>query len=163
LLQEKSVSELNSICEGLGLPVVNDKKKAISLIMTQAEQGAQNNPVRPQAISLRTKRQDGSTIEEAAEQFKKWRKEIFTSNTSGKFSLLNAEGRAYTQDMRYIPLSIEDVRKILHQGWFFAYPGQTDLVELLSTDTEAFEYALIRKPSKGGNSFLMLHCQPKAA
>ena len=162
-LRAKEDSELRAICEGMQLSTEGTTDEMIRRIVNTSPGSPQTNPALPQAISLRSRDNQGETILQAVVAFKKWRKLIFDGKGNVKeFSLLNGEGKPYKQKMKYILCSQEAAVAIIRNEWYFQHDSQKDLLNLISSQPENFNFAIVRKHNKSGNSFLMLHCEPKA-
>lgn len=163
-LQSKDKSELQAICEPLGLPTTGTKSEIIDRLVALTEIRTQRDVTLPQAIPLRTRDENSQLIPGAAETFKQWRKLIF--NTKGnlkEFSLLNGKSRQYKARLRYVMCSEKTLKVILEKRWYLPHSSQRDLIELLKAQPENFTLCIVQKPDSQGSSWLMLHCEPKAA
>jgi hypothetical protein len=117
----------------------------------------------PQAIPLRSRDSHGQLIKGAPEAMKKWRKLIFEAQGNSKdFWLVNAEGKQYKAQLKYVLCSERALQRIIKDRWYHPHTSQKDLVTLLETHPEKFNVCIIQKTT-GGKSFMMLHCAPKAA
>lgn len=162
-LRSKDESELRAICEGMQLDTDGSADDMIRRIVNTNPGTPQVNPALPQAISLRSRNNQGETIPQAVAAFRKWRKLIFDGRDNVKeFGLLNGEGKPYKQRMKYILCTQDAAVAIVRNQWYFPHDSQKDLLNLISSQPENFNFAIVRKHNKSGNSFLMLHCEPKA-
>lgn len=164
LLQSKKESELQAMCEAFQLDTAGNKADLIDRLVSTQEPQYQRNPARPQAIPLRTRGPDGKPLPHASEVFKQWRKAIFHGKKNLKsFTLINSRGQDYQQKLRYAKCSPAALKVILENHWYMAHTSQRELVNLLNSHPENFSLTIVQKPDSQGNSWLMLHCEPKAA
>lgn len=163
-LQSKDVPELQAICEGLQLDTAGSKADLIDRLVALADARPQRDVTLPQAIPLRTRDDHEQLIPGTVDTFKKWRKLIYEAKGNLKeFSLVNSRGKQYTARLRYILCSENTLKFILEKRWYLPHNNQKDLINLLKAQPENFQLCIVQKPSSNGNSWLMLHCEPKAA
>lgn len=164
LLQKKSEPELQAMCEAFKLDTTGSKAELLDRLINLQEPQYQRNPARPQAIPLRTRGPNGQPLPHATEVLKQWRKTIFNGkNNLRPFSLINSRGETYQQKMRYAKCTEQALKVILENHWYMAHTSQRELVNLLRSHPENFNLNIVQKPDSQGNSWLMLHCEPKAA
>jgi len=164
LLQGKDEEELRAICEGMKLSTKGKKPHLLQRLMSLQDPQYQRSVARPQAIPLRTRGPNGQPLPAAMETMKKWRRLIFEGRRNTKeFSLINSRGKSYKARLRYTKCGRKSLDTILEKGWYMAHTSQRDLVNLLKNRPENFNLSIIQKPDSQGNSWLMLHCEAKAA
>lgn len=162
-LQKKNTTELKAICEGMKLETDGSREDLIDRLLTL--DFIEQRPILvPQAIPLRTRNCNSQPLDAAINAMRYWRKLIFEAQGNRKeFQLLNSKGKPYSAKLRYIRCSSETLYQIIKGGWYLPLKHNQDLIELLLKETEKFEASIIQKPDGQGNSWLMLHVQPKAA
>lgn len=164
LLQSKTKEELRAICEGMQLGTEGQKTDLLNRLMALEEPQYQRNVARSQAIPLRTRGQNGEPLPAAMETMKQWRKLIFEGKKNEKeFGLINSYGKDYKAKLRYAKCNSQTLGVILKKGWYMAHTSQRDLVNLLKSNPDRFNLTIVRKSDRQGNSWLMLHCEVKAA
>ena len=161
-LQSKETQELQAICEGLGLST-EGKHDELVRRLAATERPSQIDVTKPQAVPLRTRDEYSQPIEDAKNMFLKWRKMIFEKGGRKQFLLLNNEGKEYRTTLKYIKCSPEIAKHIIQQRWFLPLNHQKDLIEVLAGCPENFILNIIQKPDASGNSWLMLHVEPRKA
>jgi len=164
LLTAKEPPELRAICEGLQLKTEGTKEELIRRLIGE-DSTPQTSATLPQAISLCSKDPlNGKPMESAIEAFRRWRKTIFHGKGNIKdFQLLDSRGKQYKQRLRYLDCAPWQAIEIIENRWFYQHPSQADLLILIAMKPERFSFAIIRKETGNGNTFLMLHCQPRTA
>lgn len=164
LLQSKSVEELRALCESLKLDLNGQKDELLKRLISVDGHEFQRDVTRPQIIPLCTRGPSGQPLEAAAETMKKWRRLIFEAKGNTKeFCLINSNGQSYATTLKYIKCGPKALAAILNGGWLMARPHQRDLLQMLKKYPEQFEFNIVRKPDTHGNTWLMLHCEAKAA
>ena len=164
LLQSKKEPELQAMCEAFKLDTTGSKAELIDRLVSNQDPQFQRNPARPQAIPLRTRGPNGNPLPHATEVLKHWRKTIFHGkNNVRSFTLINSRGDNYQQKMRFAKCSPVALKVILENNWYMAHTSQRELLNMLDTHPEKFDLNIVQKPDSQGNSWLMLHCAPKAA
>jgi len=163
VLQDKTETELRAICEGLELSTEGSKEELLERV-TSKQYTQQTDVLLPQAIPLRSRDDEGNLIELAQKTYNKWRRLIYNTQKNWKeFKLLNAAGKEYSINMRYIRISPLALKKILEDKWYDPrYIKQRELLDCLRTNPEDFNVAIIQKFNSSGNSWIMLHVCPRA-
>lgn len=162
VLQEKTETELRAICEGLELSTEGTKEELLEHV-TSKQYIQQTDVLLPQAIPLRSRDDHGELIQLAQKTYNKWRRLIYNTDKNWKeFQLLNASGQEYAVKMRYILISPKALQKILDDKWYDPrYIKQHELINCLRTNPEDFNVTIVQKFNSSGNSFIMLHAEPK--
>jgi len=161
-LQEKSELELRAIAEGMGLKPSESKSDLIDQILELGT--TRQSPLIAQALPLRTRDNDAKPLDAAIKAFRGWRKLIFqTKGNRREFQLLNGKGKTYTANLKYIRCSEKTLLHILTEGWVLPLEHHNDIIALLKQQPGQFTTNIIQKPDGQGNSWLMLHIEPKAA
>jgi len=162
VLQQKSETELRAICEGLELSTEGTKEELLERV-TSKQYIQQTDIIQPQAIPLRSRDDEGNLIQLAQKTYNTWRRLIYNSKMNWKeFKLLNAAGKEYTVKMRYILISDRALQKILTDKWYDPrYIKQKELIDCLRTNPEDFNVTIVQKFNSSGNSWIMLHAEPK--
>lgn len=162
VLQEKQETELRAICEGLELSTEGTKDELLERI-TSKQYIQQTDILLPQAIPLRSRDDSGELIELAHKTYNNWRRLIYNTEKNWKeFQMLNASGKQYSVKMRYIRISPKALKKVLEDKWYDTrYIKQIELIDCLKTNPEDFNVTIIQKFNSSGNSWIMLHAEPK--
>ena len=147
--KSKETTESSKVCANLFNFLMGRTKKEQSSLL-------------PQGIPLRSKYSDGTSIPNTSKNYKKWRKLIFDTQGNFKnFHLINKNGKQYVSKINYIKCSKETAFHVINNEWHSAYETQSTLIKQIKKNPSQFEYSIIIKNTNNGNSFLMLHCQPK--
>lgn len=161
-LQKKSETELKAICEGLKMSTEGTKEELIEQILQLPNVHQQAPVIKAQAIPLRTRDDRSEPLEDAIKAFKGWRKMIFESRSNMKeFQLLNGKGKPYNRRMKYLNCSDKTALHIIRKGWYLPLDHHRDLIEMLKEEPSNFLLHIVQKPDSSGNSWLMLHVEPK--
>jgi hypothetical protein len=124
----------------------------------------QESVIVPQAIPLRSRDERSQPMDAAIEAMKSWRKAIFQGkNNSKEFTLVNNDGKPYQLRMRYAKCSSATLKRIIDEKFYLPLPKYKDIVEMINKMPDNYDVNIVQKPSFNGNSWLMLHVQPKAA
>lgn len=162
-LQKKSELELRAICEGMGLATEGNQQDLIDHIL-ELKATPQNSVLIPQALPLRTRDSNSQPLDAAIKAMRTWRRMIFKAKGNIKqFSLINSKGQSYISSLGYLKCSSETMLKILEQGWVLPLKQHRDLIQMLKKDPDKFSASIIQKPDTNGNSWLMLHVEPRQA
>lgn len=160
-LQKKTLSELKAICEGLKLGTTGTKSQLIDrLIYSQVV--PQISVVKPQTIPLRSRDHKSQQIDSAYKALQKWRTQIFWGKNNRKiFDLINAKGKIYQKEMKYMKCPNKTLDHIISHQWYLPVQQNKNLVEMLKNHPEKFDINIVQKSDNHGSSWLMLHIAPK--
>jgi hypothetical protein len=160
-LQNKTVLELKAICEGMQLETTGDKKDLIDRLV-QLNIVQQESVVHPQAIPLRTRDSQSHPLPAAIKCMKEWRRIIFQAKGNTRdFNLTSNDGTLYTLNMKFAKCSINVLNSIVANDWYLPLPKYKDIFALVQKNPQQFNFNIIQKPAHGGNTWLMLHIEPR--
>lgn len=161
-LVEKSDLELSAIIEGMGDKPASTREEMLKQLLSFNV--TPQVRLTAQALPLRTRGPQGLPIEDASFAFQNWRKQIFQNrNNARSFQLLNGKDKPYSVTLSYIKCEPKTLSFILENGLLMPLDKFRDIINLLKENPERFTTNIIRKPDSKGNSWLMLHVEPKTA
>ena len=162
-LQSKNMEELQALCKRMNIAIEGSEPDLIDRLMNHQEEVKQ--PVLlPQAIPLRTVDSNGRQMHDVVETIKRWRRLIYeTQGNQRNFELVNSKGEQYKARLKYLRCSLETLKGILEQKWYFAHASQQPIIDALIKRPWNFEVHIVQKPSSRGNSWVMIHVKLKAA
>lgn len=160
-LQAKPLNEIQAIARGMSLVVTENKDEMIRTMMKNVSRRL--DITRPQTIPLVTRDPKGELMPVADKVFRKWRQAMLNSYTTRNFNLTNRKGKEYKLTLKYMKCGRETLDYILENSWFMSLEENQNLIDALKVNPGHFNINVIQKPDMHGNTWLMLHVEPRAA